>query len=102
MARPENKRMQEFLAANGINARAKYIKDGSLKYTWRLYNPDIKWTEELASRINGLGFVDFDNKPLARFSGNAGVFSVFVRGHYELLGGDQPMPPHVPDGFVPG
>jgi len=100
--RPENNRMQEFLAANGIKARAKYTPDGSMKYNWRIYNYQTPWSEELAAKLNGLGFTDFMGKPLGRFSSNGGVLSVAVRGHYELLGGDRPLPPHVPAGFLPG
>lgn len=95
MARPENKRMQEFLKANGIKAKAKYLPNGSLKHTWLLYNPDLRWTEEFAAQVNALGFVDYDHKPLGKFSGNGGVMSIYVRGHYELLGGDRPLPPGV-------
>ncbi len=74
-----NKQMQDFLKANGIEAIPKCIPDGSLKRTWRLYNKKMKWSEELASQLNNLGFVDYAGKPLRRFSGNGGMFSVFVR-----------------------
>jgi hypothetical protein len=81
---PENKRMQAFLATHGIKAVPKRIHAGSLKYTWRLYNDHVQWSELLAEKLNTLGFVGFDGKPLGRFSGNGGMFSVFVRGHDEM------------------
>ena len=84
MVRPENKRMQEFLAAHGIVARAKWLSTGSLKRTWRLWQR-CTWTPELAAKLNALGFVDYNNKPLGQFSGNGGTFCVFVRGHEDLL-----------------
>lgn len=83
--RPENVRMQNFLAANGIKATVKYLPDGSLRGCWRLSDTDQPWTMELAGKLNALGFTDFDLKPLGQFSGNGGVFSCFVRGHNELL-----------------
>lgn len=83
--RPENKRMQAFLAKNGIDATPKWIPDGSLKRTWRLYNGETKWTPELAEKLNALGFRNYDNAPLHGIDGNGGVFSVFVRGHEEFL-----------------
>lgn len=83
--RAENQRMKAFLAANGIDATPKYLKDGSLKHTWRLCNLKTVWTESLAARLNKLGFQDYNGMPLDKFSGNDGVFQVFVRGHYELL-----------------
>ena len=83
--RPENKRMQDFLAKHGIKADAKYLDTGSLKGRWRLSNIDTKWTVELADRLNVLGFRDFDDRCLHKYSGNGGLFSVFVKGHYEFL-----------------
>jgi len=85
--RPENKRMQTFLKQNGITATPKYISTGSLRRTWRLFNLKQQWSMELANKLDTLGFKDFDGKALHRFSGNGGFFSVFVRGHYELLNG---------------
>jgi len=92
--RPENKRMQEFLKQNGIYAVPKWISKGSLKRSWRLYGPSGKntggfenyqpWTMELADKLTALGFRGLHGQ-LERFSGNGGVFSVFVRGHEELL-----------------
>ncbi len=83
--RPENQRMQAFLASYGIECVPKYIRNGSLKGSWRLYNLEMRWTGELADRLNSLGFSDLWGKPLDYLSGNAGLFSVFVRGHNELL-----------------
>ena len=88
--RPENQRMVDFLAQNGVKARAKYIHDGSLKHTWRLYAPGVNWTPELTAKLTELGFTDFDGNPLNQHSGNGGLFSVFVRGHDELLGEPEP------------
>lgn len=86
--RPENKRMQEFLAGHGIDASVYFIWDGSLKGNWRFsrpYREHVRWTQELQDKLNDLGFVDFDGKPLSQYSGNGGLFMVFVRGHNELL-----------------
>ncbi len=79
--RPESQRMKTWLKNHGIIAQPKYIRKGSMKGTWRLYNLNTTWTEELANKLNGLGFNDFDHKPLGKYSGNGGRFSVFVRGH---------------------
>lgn len=89
--RPENVRMQEFLASHGIAAKAKYLFAGSMRGTWQLYNGQIQWTMELAEKLNALGFLDYDGKPLGQFSGNGGYFSVSVRGHDELLHAYQPQ-----------
>lgn len=43
---------------------------------------------ELHNKLNQLGFTSFDGRPLDKFSGNGGVFSVFVRGHNEFLQGE--------------
>jgi len=83
--RPENKRMQKFLEDHGIKATPKYLATGSTKGCWRLYDYGQKWTEELMNALNELGFVSFDGKPLNKYSGNGGMFQVFVRGHNELL-----------------
>ena len=77
--RPENKKMQEFLRQNGINASVKFINKGSLKGCWRLYGKGQKWNKELENKLNELGFVDFDGKPLSWLSGNGGSFSVSDR-----------------------
>lgn len=91
--RPENKRMQEFLKQNGIDAIPKYIFTGSLKRSWRLYGKNgnghdlsdyVKWTPELVTKLTDLGFTGLHG-PLGPYDGNGGVFSVFVHGHYEFL-----------------
>ncbi len=82
--RPENYRMMAFLKEHGIAARVKRMWEGSLKLTWRLHNPAVRWSQELADKLNALGFRDYNGSPLGAFSGNGGVFSVFVRGHDEL------------------
>lgn len=94
--RPENKRMRDFLLANGIDAIPKWISTGSLKRSWRLYGKNGKntpenrladyqlWTLELAAKLTTLGFRGLHG-PLGRWDGNGGVFSVFVRGHEELV-----------------
>ena len=74
-----NREMQSFLRSHQIEAIPKRIDKGSLRGTWRLYNFNIKWSLELAKKLNDLGFTDFDGKPLGQFSGNGGVFQVFVR-----------------------
>lgn len=83
--RPENQRMKNFLAENGIDCKVKYTWDGSMKGTWYLYGKGQKWTEELREKLTALRFMDFDNKPLGQWSGNGGTFSVSVRGHEELI-----------------
>lgn len=85
MKRLENKKMEDFLKSHRIIATAKYIHTGSLKGCWRLYNPNEKWSDELMKKLTDLGFSDFDGRPLNRFSGNGGFFSVFVKGHKEFL-----------------
>jgi hypothetical protein len=85
--RSENAAMEQFLAQNGVKAKAHYIWDGSLRGTWRLSNLNERWTPEWADRLNALGFLDYSGKPLGPYSGNGGMFQVFVRGHQELLPG---------------
>ena len=83
--RPENKRMKAFLERNGIKATPKWLSTGSLKRCWRLYGKGQRWTDSLRLSLHNLGFVDFNNEPLSQYSGNGGMFQVFVRGHEELL-----------------
>ena len=92
--RPENKRMQDFLENHQISdVTPKYISTGSLKGCWRLCRRVkvqgktifFKWGSTDAEQLNGLGFTDFDGKPLGTYSGNGGSWQVFVRGHQELL-----------------
>lgn len=77
--RPENQAMKDYLERHGIKARVKYIRKGSLKGCWSLYAPGVKWTEDLAKELAGLGFRDFDGRPLGKYSGNGGVFSIHAR-----------------------
>jgi hypothetical protein len=89
--RPENAKMQEYLNQHGIKATPKFLREGSLKGTWRLYYKArgkshslenyTKWNEnyELMGKLHALGFRDFDGEPFNDFSGNGGVFSVFAR-----------------------
>lgn len=81
----ENKRMKEFLSANGIEATPKFLAAGSIKGCWRLYNHKVEWFDntELQEKLTALGFTNYEGKPLNNFSGNGGRFSVFVR-HAEL------------------
>ena len=88
--RPENRMMQEYLKAHGIHARARYEWRGSLKGTWRLYNYNQRWSMALAAELEALGFRDFDGKRFNQCSGNGGEFSVFVRGHQEMISGVTP------------
>ena len=83
--RPENQRMKEWLAEREIDAMPKRFYDGSVKHSWRLYNLKIKWTPELWEKLTALGFTNLWFKPLGQYDGNGGVFSVFVRGHDELV-----------------
>jgi len=80
-----NKKIQELFKKHGLKIKAKYIKAGSLRGCWRIYNLSINWNNDIAKKINRMGFVDFDRKPLGIFSGNGGVLSIFIRGHEELL-----------------
>lgn len=77
--RPENKSMKKLLMERGIDARVKLIRTGSLAGTWRLCNLRLRWTEEIAEKLETLGFRDFDGKPFNKFSGNGGYFSVFAQ-----------------------
>jgi len=89
--RPENKKMKEFLASHGIACNPKWLKAGSLKRCWRLHDRKQHWTVDLQNKLNSLGFVDFDGSPLSQYSGNGGMFSVFVRGHEEFLVEEKPQ-----------
>lgn len=87
-----NQAMQEYLKQNGINAIPKYINKGSMSGAWRLsgkrkrrnFNEPIEmcyqtWTQELADKLNALGFREYINgKPLDKTSGNGGMFAIFV------------------------
>lgn len=80
--------MVNLLARNGIKASVKYLKDGSLKGTWKINgkNEDLTtsywWNSpELWEKLTTLGFTDFNGKQLNQFSGNGGTFSIFARYH---------------------
>ena len=93
----QNKLMKMYLKKAGINCTPKFIKDGSLKGTWRLddykldkNNPQgIGWwgNKDLQNKLTELGFVDHDGKQLSDYSGNGGQFSVFVihQGYYKTV-----------------
>ena len=84
--RPENRRMLRFLCDHGAGvSKVKYIAVGSLKGCWSIGEPGLCWTEARAEVFNRLGFTGFDGRPLDKFSGNGGLFSIFIRGHDELL-----------------
>jgi len=74
-----NRLMKQYLANNGIKATPKYLKAGSLRGTWRLYDLKQKWTDVLRKKLTDLGFKDYSGLPLGPYSGNGGLFSVFVR-----------------------
>ena len=78
---PANALMKQLLKENDIKATPKYISDGSLKGTWRIYDRNTKWyaNEDLWEKLTEMGFVDADHKPLASYSGNGGMFSIFAR-----------------------
>lgn len=100
----ENQNMKAFLKLHGIDAMPKYIPDGSIKGSWRLYGllgktPDggpiwQPWWDntELHAKLNGLGFTNLWGEPLSRADGNGGVFSIFVRGNDWL----RTQPPEMP------
>ena len=84
--RLENKLMQEFLAANGITAQARYNRTGSMRGTWHFWNMELDWSDDLRIKLNSLGFVDSTFRcPLTTYSNNGGTFSVSVVGHHEIL-----------------
>jgi 2-phospho-L-lactate transferase/gluconeogenesis factor (CofD/UPF0052 family) len=85
--RIENKNMQAFLNENGVTARVKYLDKGSLKGTWRLYEPKTDWYNNtgLINRLTALGFTNYDGEPLTKFSGNGGTFQIFARATNVVL-----------------
>lgn len=83
--RPENKACAEFLKQHGINVKVSYCRSGSMRGSWRLYNPSLPWTEELAAKLNSLGFHGYGGEPLNKYYGNGGVFSASVYGHPEFV-----------------
>jgi len=74
-----NTQMKTLLANQGIKCTPKRMDAGSLKGTWRLYDKSQRWTPDLIQRLTDLGFVGHDHNPLSQWSGNGGMFSVFVR-----------------------
>jgi hypothetical protein len=76
---PEHQTMRDYLLKHGIDAIPFYIKNGSLRGCWRLHKKGVKWSDDLSAKLSSLGFVGFDWKPLHQFSGNGGIFQVFVR-----------------------
>lgn len=86
--RPENARLLAFLAPHfpEINdLRVKRIRDGSLKGSWRVYAPNVRWSEAYAQKFIDLGFLNLWGDPDLKHAGNGGLFSIFVRGHNELV-----------------
>jgi hypothetical protein len=88
--RPENQKMQEFLQQKGIQAKVKFQWAGSMKGTWTLYNPNLKWTPELVQKLSSLGFTNHMGEPLSIYNGGGGVLSVSVKGHNEFVNGATP------------
>lgn len=83
-----NKKMQNYLRENGFPyAVPKYIDNGSMRGVWRIYSKIRgaglagyeRWSQELADKFNFLGFRDHNGNPLNSFSGNGGMFQIFVR-----------------------
>lgn len=74
------------LADAGIACQPKYIVEGSLKGTWRLYNHDIPWWDntELQNKLKCLGFRNHDGEQITNFNGNGGIFSVFLIAPYNI------------------
>lgn len=79
-----NKKMQELLKKYGIDCMPKYLPDGSLKHSWRLYNRELKWTDQLRESFSLLGFKSYDGDPLNQYSGNGGMFHIFARAPEEI------------------
>lgn len=73
--------MKGLLASKGIKATPKYIADGSLRGTWRIYDRNAQWRNNfgLWTKLMALGFTDYSGGPLDKFSGNGGLFSIFAR-----------------------
>ena len=84
--RPENQRLLAFLQPPfpGLDLRVKRIREGSLRGSWRIYVPGVKWSEELGQKFLDLGFLNLWGDPDLKHVGNGGLFSVFLRGHNEL------------------
>lgn len=80
-----NKAMKQYLSERGIKAKSvKFIEKGSLKGCWIISNYKQKWTQNLIDRFDIAGFKDFDGKKLGEWSGNGGIFSVYVTKNINL------------------
>ena len=78
--------MAEFLAHNGIQAKARYVHKGSMKGTWQLcYKSKVQeLTQALVDRLVLLGLTNYDGTPLrVYYEGRS--FDLSVRGHDEFL-----------------
>lgn len=77
---------QEVEQFSGIKVNVCYIKKGTLKGNFRIQDKanNVQWwgNDQLIQQFNDNGFVDFDEKPLTKFSGNGGSFSIFVHKKY--------------------
>ena len=84
--KPENRKMRDFLALNGIQASVKHIDDGSITGCWRIQNVNQVWTRDLLNKFNELEFKDTSGQPLDRFSTHdfGEVFQIFVTAGYPL------------------
>lgn len=72
--------MKAWLKENGIKVTPMYIKDGSMRGSWRLNGEGSWWDRpQLWEKFTSLGFVDYDGDKLDRYSGNGGQFSIFPR-----------------------
>lgn len=78
--RSENKKMKEFLKRHRIDAVPKYIGEGSLRGSWRLYKKGVRWygNRKLQKALIEIGFKNLWGKELDEFTGNGGMFSIFV------------------------
>ncbi len=78
---PANALMKKLLKENGIDATPMYIKDGSMKRTWRIYNQKTNWYNNpgLWAKLTAMGFVGYDDTLLDEYSGNGGSFCIFVK-----------------------
>jgi hypothetical protein len=81
--RPENAKMKAWLREHGIDARPRFITEGSMRGNWIIYGPGQRWTKELIDLFSVLGFVGFDGQPLGPYSGNGGMFSIYVIPKYD-------------------
>lgn len=84
----QNKLMKMYLKKAGIDCNPMYIKEGSMKGTWRFYGKGKWWgNKELQQKFIDLGFVNFMGEPINDHCGNGGDFSVFLmhRGNYQKV-----------------